>query len=160
VRVKCEVSDVFVRIFTRPCEVFCSIAQFPPAAGCIPLRAERLRTSLDVWTGLHSTRAPRLPRPRLGRKSSGFSESRKYERPETVPSGARAAAQNELRFDDRYDFRCGISSDFGPKHCWRGSWAAEVGRAIGPPFFVPKGSNKFRNSRGGVGCAPGGHTLR
>jgi hypothetical protein len=31
-----------------------------------------LRTSLDVWTGLHSTRAPRLPRPRLGRKSSGL----------------------------------------------------------------------------------------
>ena len=35
---------------------------------------------------------PRLPRPRLGRKTSEFSESRKPERPETVAQGARAAA--------------------------------------------------------------------
>jgi hypothetical protein len=61
------------------------------------LRSALHRLVVRVATGTVVGGDPRLPRPRLGRKTSEFSESRKPERPETVAQGARARGGLERR---------------------------------------------------------------
>jgi hypothetical protein len=67
--------------------ILCNASRSPGA-----LRSALHRLVVRVATGTVVGGDPRLPRPHQGRKTSEFSGSRKPERPETVPQGARAAA--------------------------------------------------------------------